>query len=358
MKIAIDISPLETSHAVRGIGVYTDRLTKALHKYQNQHSYIYFSRGQSVPAEADIVHIPYFDPFFLTLRNYSKPTVVTVHDLIPIRHSEHFPRGIRGDIKWKLQKWMLRTADRIITDSLASKNDITEHTQIPEEIIDVIYLAPDGMFSRELSKSNLAKVKTKYRLPTDYLLYTGDVNWNKNIPGFIDAYHLVKTDRRIHAPVRNRLKLVLVGKAFADDQLAEMKEINGKIKALNLTGDVLKVGYVEQLDIPSIYKLASCYIQPSFAEGFGLPPLEAMACGCPVVTSGSSSLAEIAGPSVSAASASPHDLSDAIVRTLRMSVKQRADLLRDCKTWAARFSWEKTARETAAVYQKTYLALR
>ena len=124
MKIAIDITPLESAHRARGVGVYTKNLIDALETYGKQHTYLYFTGHQLVPPDADVVHYPYFDPFFLTLPLVKpKPTVVTVHDLIPLVFPYKFPAGIRGNIKWQVQKLSLHGAKRIIADSNSSKND-------------------------------------------------------------------------------------------------------------------------------------------------------------------------------------------------------------------------------------------
>src|SRR5258706_5833567 len=102
MNIAIDITPLETGHSGRGVGIYTKNLIESLQKYEKKHTYILFTPKQGVPKNTDIVHYPYFDPFFLTLPLIkTKPSVVTVHDLIPLVFPEKFPPGIRGYMKWQ-----------------------------------------------------------------------------------------------------------------------------------------------------------------------------------------------------------------------------------------------------------------
>jgi glycosyltransferase involved in cell wall biosynthesis len=125
MKIAIDITPLESAHRARGVGVYTKNLIDALETYGKQHTYLYFTGHQLVPPDADVVHYPYFDPFFLTLPLVKiKPALVTVHDLIPLVFPYKFPAGIRGRFAWHVQRLSLRGAKRIIADSNSSKNDI------------------------------------------------------------------------------------------------------------------------------------------------------------------------------------------------------------------------------------------
>ena len=108
MKIAIDISPLSTGHKVRGVGFYLRHLKDALEKYYPQHTYVLFKDSRDIPEDVDLIHYPYFDPFAVTQPLMKKkPTVVTVHDLTPLRFPEHFPSGIKGRLKWQLNKGIL-----------------------------------------------------------------------------------------------------------------------------------------------------------------------------------------------------------------------------------------------------------
>lgn len=335
MRVAIDTTPLKSDHKLRGIGSYTEQLVKALQRYENKHSYHFFTRGQIIPKNVDLVHYPYFDPFLLTLPFIkSKPTVVTVHDLIPIAFPEHFPKGFRGELKWQIQKTSLNQARRIITDSNASKKDVNRLIGFAEDRIDVVYLAPS---ITHWEWSNI-------RLPKRYILYVGDVNWNKNIPGLLEAFSIVKKN------ISNR-KLVLVGKQFLNTSLRETQNINKRISELDINPDVVKLGFVKNEDLPTVYRRAAVYVQPSFAEGFGLPVLEAMAYGCPVVCTNTSSLVEIAGPSIIVNSDSK-DIAHGIVKSLTMSNVKRQLATKSGILWAKRFTWKKVAKETVAVYEK------
>ena len=206
MNIAIDITPLKTEHGRRGVGVYTNNLIKSLGQYEKKHSYSFFTRGQKIPKNADIVHYPYFDPFFLTLPIIkAKPTVVTVHDVIPLVFPAKFPAGLRGNLKWQIQKLSLLGIRRVITDSESSKKDISKITGFDANRIDVVYLAPDPIF----------KPLRREKRTNPYVLYVGDVNWNKNVPGLFRAFARV-----------SNYGLKLVGGAFTDVGLRETKEIN------------------------------------------------------------------------------------------------------------------------------------
>ncbi len=345
MHIAFDSTPLKSGHKARGVGSYTRLLVEALQKTKTKHSFYFFTRGNKLPDNIDLIHYPYFDPFFLTLPLVKPiPCVVTVHDLIPVVYSERFPRGIKGEIKWFIQRMSLSAARRIVTDSEASKLDIASITGVAKDHIDVVYLAPSSVFKPVGDQKILKSVKERYVLPAHFILYVGDVNWNKNIPGLLEAFALITRTQR-----QEDTKLVLVGKAFLDENLAETQHVNQKIHQLNIEKHIIKLGFVKDEDLASLYSSASVYVQPSFAEGFGLPVLEAMACGCPVVTADVSSLSEIAGPAIRVNPANPASIADGILSILGTDTRV---LAKKSIAWAKEFTWEKVAHQTIAVYEK------
>lgn len=352
MHIAIDITPLESGHKDRGTGSYTGRLIEALQRYESEHSYSFFTRGQKIPKDSDLVHYPYFDPFFLTLPLLKpRPVVATVHDLIPLAYETHFSRGIRGNLKWYIQRASLRGVRKIITDSAFSKRDIRSITGIPNDAIDVVSLAPADVFQPISDRGVLAAVQKKYNLPQLYLLYVGDVNWNKNVLGLLRAYRQVR--RQVSG-----VKLVLIGKAFRQQMLNEVREINVLIQSLDIERDIVRPGFIPDEDLAVLYNLASVYIQPSFTEGFGLPVLEAFACGCPVVCARGSSLDEIAGPSIRVNASDVDSIGKGILQIVKLSDRKRVELIQKQLTWVRQFSWKKTAFETAKVYEKIFEAAR
>lgn len=333
MNIAIDISTLSSPHGRRGTGVYTKNLIDALEKYQSKHSYTFFTREQKVPDSADIVHYPYFDPFFLTLPlAKSGPTVVTVHDLIPLVFPDKFPAGFRGAVKWKIQKYSLRSAQRIITDSENSKGDIERITGFPNSRIDSVYLAPDPDIKR------VHVIKPLH----PYVLYVGDVNWNKNVLGLLHAISTIP-----------KVQLVLVGSSFVNDELSETKEINKLIEALGIEHRIVRKARISNKELSALYSSALCLVQPSFYEGFGLPVVDAMKCGCPVVVSDTSSLHEIAGPSIRVRPL-PASIAAGIVQVLSFSPGDRKKLVSAQDAWVSKFSWQKTAAQTVTSYEKTF----
>ena len=143
MHIAMDISPLETGHSGRGVGVYTKRLIEAMQMYEKSHTVSLVTHQHDIPESCNIVHYPYFDPFFLTLPFFRKyPSVVTIHDVIPLLYPDKFPSGIKGSIRFQLQKLSLRGVRRVITDSKTSKRDIQTIIGRNPNSVDVVYLAP------------------------------------------------------------------------------------------------------------------------------------------------------------------------------------------------------------------------
>ena len=154
MNIAIDATSIHSFNQVRGVGRYTNLLIKALQKSDRKNSYQLFTRGQKVPGNIDLVHYPYFDPFFLTMPWWpAKPVIVTVHDLIPVAFMEKFRPGRRGKLKWTIQRLLLQRASRIITDSQASADDLTRYCTISSEKMTVVPLAATPGFAPVTSQT-------------------------------------------------------------------------------------------------------------------------------------------------------------------------------------------------------------
>lgn len=346
MVIAIHVGPTLTGHKMRGVGVYTKLLLDALSTYKTPHTFIQFSDIHDIHGSYDIIHYPFFDPFFLTLPVVkSRPTIVTVHDLIPLVYPDKFPRGIRGEIKWQIQKMSLMGAKRIITDSFSSKKDIAKIIGFPKDAIDVVYLAPSPVFHPVNDKKILNSISKKYRLPEQFLLYVGDVNWNKNIEGLLDAFSVFhKKYPEIH--------LVLVGKAFVNHELPETKRILQKIQALRLEQYILTPGFVSDTELACLYSMAVSLVVPSWYEGFGLPVLEAFSCGCPVVASDNSSLKEIRGPSIPCDAGNPLSIAGAMGKIMALSARERETVKEQGFVWVKQYNWERVARETIASYEK------
>lgn len=351
MKIALDISPLTDnatiSHRIRGIGFYISNLKSALVEYFPNNQYVFFSRGESLPP-VDIVHFSYFEPFFLTLPIiHRNKFVVTVHDLTPFVFPKHFPAGIKGRIKWFIQKSSLRNVDTIIADSDSSKKDIIKYTKIPESKITVVYLAAGEEFKKIKNKeSEFNNLRNKYSLPEKFALYVGDVTWNKNLP------------RLINAVKKTNIPLVMVGKALLQQEFDKENAWNQDLITIqNLIKNdkqIISIGFVPTEELVLLYNSATVFVMPSLYEGFGLPILEAMQCGCPVVTTTEGSLKEIAGDAAFFVDAyNSENIASGIERVIGDKRLQR-ELSEKGLIQAKKFSWEKTARKTMQIYKKIY----
>lgn len=336
MKIFVDTKPLRTGHAVRGVGSYTRNLIETLKK-----------RGGvklvNSPRLADVVHIPYFDLFFNTLEVSGKPTVVTIYDVIPLIYSEHYPPGIRGKINFWRQKWELKKVNAVITISETSKKDIVRFLDVPQQKIRVSHLAPGKMFKPITSHSSLITARKKYNLPDSFVLYVGDVNYNKNV------LRLVKACKKIGVP------LVIIGKQAAEKDFdrahIENEPLLHLIEEYGDDPDVVRLGFVSEEDLVKIYNLATVYCQPSLYEGFGLPVLEAMACGTPVAAAKTQALVEIAeGAALFVDPKDTEDISHELKKVLT-NKKLQEELSAKGLKHVQNFSWEKHADETLRVYK-------
>ena len=346
LRIAIDISPLESGHSIRGVGFYLRHLQEALTSYFPENDYTFFNKSSDIPSEIDIVHYPYFDPYFITLPIVKKyPTVVTVHDLTPIIFRDKFPSGIKGGIKWQVQKQNLKKVDGIITDSHASQQDIVRLLNIPKEKVDVAYLAAgEGFHKITNEKLKIEKLKNKYNLPDKFILYVGDVTWNKNLP------RLVQAVSRLEVP------LVMVGKSLTQKVYDRSNTWNHDLKIVqHIAEDNLNIqmlGFVESEELQLLYSAATMFVFPSIYEGFGLPILEAMQSGCPVIISKESCMPEVGGDAAYYFEGYDTDsLANAIKKVFTDSSLQKR-LSQKGIIQAKKFSWEKTAYETIQAYKK------
>lgn len=349
MKIAIDITPIQGSdqgHKVRGVGFYLEHLKKSLVKYFPENEYIFFTQSGEVNDDVDVVHYPYFDPFFFTLPLSKKhKTVVTVHDLTPLVFPQHFPAGLKGSLRWQIQKYKLKKVDGIITDSKASREDIIKIVGVSGSKVDVAYLAA-GEEYRRISKKEIVdkKIKEKYNLPDKFVLYVGDVTWNKNLPRFLHAI------KKLHLP------LVMVGKVLVDKNFDTSHPWNKDLVEVQklVEGDtsIARLGFVPTEDLVYLYNMATVFVFPSVYEGFGLPVLEAMQCGSPVVTTKGGSLSEVAGDA--AILVDGYDIQNMAngIQEVCSNEKLQKELREKGFEQAKKFSWKKTAEETINAYKK------
>ncbi len=351
MKVAIDVSPLrngdKSGHKVRGIGSYVEQLLSSLQARHRQDTYLPFASISDIPEAADLVHFTYFDPYFINLPLVKKKKyIVTVHDMIPLLFPTLFPPGVKGRLRWLIQKRLLTKADHIICVSNASKRDVVKIANVAKEKITVVYNAASEKFGRRVDASILKDVRKKYNLPAQFALYVGDVTPNKNVPRLI----------RSLAPLS--LSLVLVGKALSEMNFDPENKMNIDLVAVsNLVKNnpkVLRLGFVSEEDLAILYQLATVFVMPSLYEGFGLPVLEAMKSGCPVITSNCGSLPEVTGDA--AIVIDPQDeesIRKGVAQVLSSAALQKSLSVKG-KIQAEKFSWSDTARFTQEVYSLVY----
>jgi glycosyltransferase involved in cell wall biosynthesis len=346
IKVLFETSVLSGGHSARGIGTYGRLLLENLSENELVEIHKSTTLKKEDNLKPNIIHYPFFDLFSDTLPlNPFKNKVVTVHDVIPLIFPNQYKPGIKGRIRLSKQKLALKSAVAVITDSIASKNDIVKHLNINPKKIHVIYLAANPRLKAQ-GDELIKKVKNKNKLPDKYLLYVGDINYNKNIPQLIKMMKFIE-DKSI--------KLVCLGRNFTPQEIPEWQWIETQIALSDVADRVVFLNNVltESIDeLAAIYSGAQLYIQPSLYEGFGLPVVEAMQCRTPVVSSNNSSLLEVGGEHVVFAEATAEDFSVKVNEVLSWSKTKREKHIRDAYKWSQTFSWKKTAQETFEVYKK------
>lgn len=344
LNVYLDTSPLSNANQVRGVGNYTRWLAAQLDKI----SAIHLERSTHKTAigfHPDVIHYPFFDLFFPTLPIIKKaPTLVTIHDLVPLLFPDQYPVGMKGQINWFRQKLALQSVDAIITDSLSSKNDILNLLKIDAAKVHVVYLAGNPLIA-PVTSSQANQIRRQYHLPKNYVIYVGDINFNKNLVQLIKAIKFLP--EQIH--------LALVGKNFREQSIPEWAAIVQQISLSDLSNRVHFIndlGVTDYQQLSGLYSGAKCLVQPSLYEGFGLPVLEAMQAQTPVVSAHNSSLVEVGGKHAIYAGTQAQELAEAIRTTLLWSDSYRQNWIESAAKWADSFSWQKTAQETVRVYQQ------
>jgi glycosyltransferase involved in cell wall biosynthesis len=292
---------------------------------------------------ATVAHVPYWGG---PLRS-PVPLVITIHDLTTLLVLD-YNRGWRARLYNALVGAAAQGAAHIITDSFASKLDIIDHLAIPEECVTAIYLGVGPQFTAAQSAGNSLvdmAVLRKYNLPDFYILYLGGYELHKNILTLLHAYTYVAQALGEDYP------LILAGKK-PERASPNFPDYEDYIERSGLAKFVRWIGFVDEEDKPVLYRNAEVFVFPSRHEGFGLPPLEAMACGTPVVASTSGSLPEVVGPAGFAVDPDdPRNMAGAIIAII-MQEQLAAELRQKGPEQAAKFSWETMAAETLLVYDR------
>ncbi len=281
-----------------------------------------------------IFHAPHYNAPLL----YRGKLVLTIHDLTHLKYPEFLPSAKAYFYARFMLRASSRKAARIITSSGSVKSDIIEYLGVPEDKIEVIPLAAGKEFCPVRDEAKLREFREKYNLPRDFILYAGNMKKHKNLDVLLEAYEKLRKKRGVE------FSLVFATAGRPDSDLAE------KAESMGLGAAVKFLPLIPDEEMPLLYNSASVFVFPSLSEGFGLPVLEALACGIPCVVSVQPSLTEVAGDAaVLCDPASRSDFEKGIYKVLSDSSGSEALSSRGLER-AGRFSWEKTAGETINVY--------
>jgi glycosyltransferase involved in cell wall biosynthesis len=270
------------------------------------------------------------------------PVVVSIHDL----SFEHLPQTFKRRSRMQLRMTVRRSArlaSQIISLSSHARDDIVATYNINPEKVTVIPLAAPAHLAPVTDNNELQRVRQTYAIDGPYLLCVGSIQPRKNLTRLLEAYSLL----RRNSPEGKLPKLVVAGKyAWL------FEETLRTIDQLGLSGSVIMTGYVPEADLPALYSGALCFVYPSYFEGFGLPPLEAMKCGTPVLVGNQTSMPEVVGDA--AIMFDPFDVAD-IASAIKKVISDdalRATLKTRSLERARLFDWQHTARQTLEVYKK------
>ena len=372
MRIVIDIQTVIGKKT--GVGKYTESLVKALSHLSSPYEFILFyfnfrsrfnglditssnfkNKGVKLPGRVfsflwKKTNAPPFDrlsgaaelfhfPNFILRPVKSGKTIVTIHDLAFKRFPQYIEKKNLAFLNNHIPKTLAK-ADRIIAVSEFTKEELLKFYSVPEKKIRVIHEGVNETFRRIEDKEELTKVKNKYRLPEKFFLWVGTLEPRKNISVLLDAFSEFKKKNK------SNCKLVMVGKrGWNYHGFMEKK------KKMIMGDDVILTKYVSDDDLPTIYNLAEAFIFPSIYEGFGLPPLEAMASGLPVITT--PALNEVVGEAVLKVSEQNIEEITQAMKNILENEDLRKDLVQKGFKRIEQFSWDKAARETLALYEET-----
>lgn len=290
---------------------------------------------------ADLYHIPLNSvPIFMP-----KPYVVTVHDLSSLLFPDR--SEVRSALHELRYKRGLERAARVIAVSGATRRDVENVLGIPSSRLRQIYNAPDPVFCEGTAGSEVARgILDRYSIQYPFILYAGTIRPQKNIPRLVEAFAVLRGELEGH-PEYGDLRLIIIG-----DEISKHPEARRAMIQSRIANSVRFLGFVPIETLQVLYGAAKLFAFPSLYEGFGLPPLEAMACGTPVVTSSVSSLPEVVGDA--AVIVNPENVFD-IARGLREALLDedlRAELKSRGRRQLLRFSWEETARQVLETYRE------
>ena len=288
-------------------------------------------------ARVQLFHSPHYVVSPLT----PGPVVVTIHDCIHLRFPQYLPNRAAYVYARAFMALGARRARRVMTVSQASKEDIQHYLRTPAQKIDVIHNGLDSRFLRAPDEANVARVRDRFMLNSPFVLYTGNIKPHKNVERLIEAFALMRKNG--HEDV----KLLIIG-----DELSKYPGLRRLVHRHHLHQHVRFLGFVPDETLAALYRLAKVFVFPSLYEGFGFPPLEAMASGTAVITSNVSSLPEVVGDAALLIDPlDPSSIASAMCRVLGDD-ELRADLVRRGHARVGAFSWASAAAATRAVYRQ------
>jgi glycosyltransferase involved in cell wall biosynthesis len=364
MRVAIDTRKIHDF----GIGTYIRNLLRQLARIDRETEYVLLCREADLGVAAQLgpnfrsvrepspnyslreqIHVPwvlrrerpdvYHAPHYILPAAVPCRSVVTIHDCIHLMFPQYLPNRAAYAYARASMWAAARRSDRILTVSEASKRDILHLFNVRPEKVEVVYNAIDEHFSAEPSAEHVAQVRERYQLDHKFVLYVGNIKPHKNLVRLIESFSQL---RRTH----DDLKLLIIG-----DEISKLPALRRAVHSHKLHKHVRFLGYLKDDTLTVLYRLASVFVFPSLYEGFGLPPLEAMASGTPVVTSNLSSLPEVTGDA--AVLVDPYDV-DSIVDGMRRVLDDpalAAELRRRGLQRAREFSWERSVEKTLRVYR-------
>src|SRR4051812_37907450 len=290
----------------------------------------------------DLVHIPLNRVPILMV----KPYVVPIHDMANLFFDEE-----HGNFRMQLRRFRFRRgltrANRVIAVSDATRRDVENLMRVPPARIRRVYNAPDPGFRVADVASDAEqqhRIMERYQINYPFLLYAGNIRRHKNVPRLVEAFAVVRDQLQSH-PVYKDLRLVIIGDTISQYPAVRQTVIKSRVEHV-----VRFLGFVPFETLRCFYEMAAAFVFPSRYEGFGLPPLEAMACGAPVVASNVSSLPEVVGDA--AILVNPENVFDIArgIRDVLLDEELRQKMIRRGKEQASRFSWEQTARQVLDIY--------
>lgn len=367
MRIAIDARKLYDF----GIGTYVRNLIRELGREPGGHTYVLLCR----PEDADRVgsHSPAFEVVVERAGNYSVreqlsvplsllrrrvdlfhaphyvvspltpcPFVVTIHDCIHLRFPQYLPTRAAHAYARAMMSMAARRARKVLTVSEASKKDILHYLHIPASKVEVIHNALDERIAATPSDEDIARVRDRFMLTSPFVLYTGNIKPHKNLERLIEAY------ARLRRRGCEDLTLVIIG-----EEMSKYPGLRRLVHRHQLHQQVRFFGFVPDETLAVLYRLAAVFVFPSLYEGFGLPPLEAMAAGTPVITSNVSSLPEVVGDAaVLIDPTDPDAIADAIQRVLEDEPLRRT-LIENGHRRVRAFSWKRSVARIRQVYEES-----